>query len=198
MTQESVAPGRAASCRRSDVRRRHRRRRHRRAFRRLRAVADRQKVVVLDRGRIAGGVTSRTTAHLAPVCDDGVSELTKMRGEEMAAKFQASQSAAVDRIEAIVTEARHCLRLPPARRVLVPRARHEPSRTPASSRTRSTRRYEQPGSTSKRPRAFRSRASRTRRSSATPSRQPSIRSNICAASSRRSRRRADGCSPTAR
>jgi glycine/D-amino acid oxidase-like deaminating enzyme/nitrite reductase/ring-hydroxylating ferredoxin subunit len=59
-------------------------------------------VVVLDRGRIAGGVTSRTTAHLAPVCDDGVAELTKVRGEEMAAKFQASQSAAVDRIEAIV------------------------------------------------------------------------------------------------
>jgi glycine/D-amino acid oxidase-like deaminating enzyme/nitrite reductase/ring-hydroxylating ferredoxin subunit len=59
-------------------------------------------VVVVDRGRIAGGVTSRTTAHLAPVCDDGVAELTKLRGEEMAAKFQASQSAAVDRIEAIV------------------------------------------------------------------------------------------------
>ena len=59
-------------------------------------------VVVLDRGAIAGGVTSRTTAHLAPVCDDGVAELTKIRGEEMAGKFQASQSAAVDRIEAIV------------------------------------------------------------------------------------------------
>jgi glycine/D-amino acid oxidase-like deaminating enzyme len=61
-----------------------------------------KKVVVLDRGRIAGGVTSRTTAHLAPVCDDGVAELTKIRGGEMAAKFQASQTAAVDRIEAIV------------------------------------------------------------------------------------------------
>jgi glycine/D-amino acid oxidase-like deaminating enzyme/nitrite reductase/ring-hydroxylating ferredoxin subunit len=62
-------------------------------------------VVVLDRGSIGGGVTSRTTAHLAPVCDDGVAALTKMRGEEMAAKFQASQEAAVDRIEAII--ARH-------------------------------------------------------------------------------------------
>jgi glycine/D-amino acid oxidase-like deaminating enzyme/nitrite reductase/ring-hydroxylating ferredoxin subunit len=59
-------------------------------------------VVVLDRGRIAGGVTSRTTAHLAPVCDDGAAELAKIRGEEMSAKFHASQSAAVDRIEAIV------------------------------------------------------------------------------------------------
>ena len=61
-------------------------------------------VIVLDRGSICGGMTSRTTAHLAPVCDDGVAELTKLRGEEMAAKFQASQAAAVDRIEAIVAK----------------------------------------------------------------------------------------------
>src|SRR5689334_1065614 len=59
-------------------------------------------VVVLDRGSIGGGMTSRTTAHLAPVCDDGVAALTKLRGDEMAAKFHASQAAAVDRIEAIV------------------------------------------------------------------------------------------------
>jgi len=63
-----------------------------------------KEVVVLDRGRIAGGVTARTTAHLAPVCDDGVAELTKIRGGAMAAKFQASQVAAVDRIEAIVAK----------------------------------------------------------------------------------------------
>jgi len=61
-----------------------------------------QSVVVLDRGPLAGGMTSRTTAHLAPICDDGVSELEKLRGEEMARLFQESQSAAVDRIEAIV------------------------------------------------------------------------------------------------
>jgi glycine/D-amino acid oxidase-like deaminating enzyme/nitrite reductase/ring-hydroxylating ferredoxin subunit len=61
-----------------------------------------QSVVVLDRGSIAGGVTSRTTAHLAPVCDDGVSTLAKLRGEETAKLFQQSQEAAVDRIEAIV------------------------------------------------------------------------------------------------
>jgi glycine/D-amino acid oxidase-like deaminating enzyme/nitrite reductase/ring-hydroxylating ferredoxin subunit len=61
-------------------------------------------VVILDRGSIAGGISSRTTAHLAPVCDDGVAELAKMRGEEMAAKFQESQAAAVDRIEAIVAK----------------------------------------------------------------------------------------------
>jgi len=63
-----------------------------------------KQVVVLDRGPLAGGMTSRTTAHLAPVCDDGVSSLAKLRGEELAAKFQASQAAAVDRIEAIVAK----------------------------------------------------------------------------------------------
>jgi glycine/D-amino acid oxidase-like deaminating enzyme/nitrite reductase/ring-hydroxylating ferredoxin subunit len=61
-------------------------------------------VVVLDRGDIAGGMTARTTAHLAPVCDDGVATLTKLRGEELGRLFQASQEAAVDRIEAIVNE----------------------------------------------------------------------------------------------
>src|ERR1044071_5469467 len=59
-------------------------------------------VMVLDRGTIASGMTCRTTAHLAPVCDDGVSALAKLRGEDMAAKFQGSQAAAVDRLEQIV------------------------------------------------------------------------------------------------
>lgn len=58
-------------------------------------------VVVLDRGEIAGGMTARTTAHLAPICDDSLAELLSMRGRELAQGFQASQSAAVDRIEAI-------------------------------------------------------------------------------------------------
>jgi glycine/D-amino acid oxidase-like deaminating enzyme/nitrite reductase/ring-hydroxylating ferredoxin subunit len=59
-------------------------------------------VIVVDRGAIAGGMTSRTTAHLAPICDDGVSALIRLRGEDTARLFQASQEAAVDRIEAIV------------------------------------------------------------------------------------------------
>jgi glycine/D-amino acid oxidase-like deaminating enzyme/nitrite reductase/ring-hydroxylating ferredoxin subunit len=59
-------------------------------------------VVVLDRGSIAGGMTARTTAHLAPICDDGVSALSRLRGEEIARLFQQSQAAAVDRIEEIV------------------------------------------------------------------------------------------------
>ena len=60
------------------------------------------KIVVIDRGTISGGMTSRTTAHLAPICDDGLSALIKLRGEETAALFQQSQEAAVDRIEEIV------------------------------------------------------------------------------------------------
>jgi glycine/D-amino acid oxidase-like deaminating enzyme/nitrite reductase/ring-hydroxylating ferredoxin subunit len=63
-----------------------------------------QKVVVLDRGPICGGVTSRTTAHLAPICDDGVAELIKVRGDKIAKLFQESQEAAVDRIEGLVKQ----------------------------------------------------------------------------------------------
>lgn len=59
-------------------------------------------VIVIDRGAIASGMTSRTTAHLAPVCDDGIGALIKLRGEETARLFHESQAAAVDRIEAIV------------------------------------------------------------------------------------------------
>ena len=61
-------------------------------------------VLVVDRGAIAGGMTSRTTAHLAPICDDSLAELLSMRGLELARGFQASQAAAVDRTEAIQAE----------------------------------------------------------------------------------------------
>jgi glycine/D-amino acid oxidase-like deaminating enzyme/nitrite reductase/ring-hydroxylating ferredoxin subunit len=61
-----------------------------------------QKVVVVDRGPLGGGMTSRTTAHLAPVCDDLLSKLIGMRGEAQARLFHQSQCAAVDRIEEIV------------------------------------------------------------------------------------------------
>jgi glycine/D-amino acid oxidase-like deaminating enzyme len=60
-----------------------------------------QKVIVIDRGEIAGGITARTTAHLAPLCDDLTSEMIKIRGEEMSKAFYESQAAAVDRIEEI-------------------------------------------------------------------------------------------------
>jgi glycine/D-amino acid oxidase-like deaminating enzyme len=56
-------------------------------------------VIVIDRGRIAGGMTSRTSAHLAPLCDDLVSEMTSIKGLEATRLFCESQAAAIDRIE---------------------------------------------------------------------------------------------------
>jgi glycine/D-amino acid oxidase-like deaminating enzyme/nitrite reductase/ring-hydroxylating ferredoxin subunit len=61
-----------------------------------------QKVIVIDRGKIAGGITARTTAHLAPLCDDLTSEMMKLRSEEECKGFYESQAAAIDRIEEIV------------------------------------------------------------------------------------------------
>jgi glycine/D-amino acid oxidase-like deaminating enzyme/nitrite reductase/ring-hydroxylating ferredoxin subunit len=58
-------------------------------------------VIIVDRGRIAGGMTARTTAHLAPLCDDLTSEMKKLRGRKAATLFYESQAAAVDRIEEI-------------------------------------------------------------------------------------------------
>ena len=51
-------------------------------------------VFVIDRGRICGGMTSRTSAHLAPLCDDLVSEMAKIRGKEATTLFCDSQAAA--------------------------------------------------------------------------------------------------------
>jgi glycine/D-amino acid oxidase-like deaminating enzyme/nitrite reductase/ring-hydroxylating ferredoxin subunit len=56
---------------------------------------------VVDRGAIAGGITARTTAHLAPLCDDLTSAMIDLRGEEIARAFYESQAAAIDRIEEI-------------------------------------------------------------------------------------------------
>jgi ribulose 1,5-bisphosphate synthetase/thiazole synthase len=41
-----------------------------------------QKVVVIDRGRIAGGMTSRTSAHLTSQSDDGFETLIRVRGRQ--------------------------------------------------------------------------------------------------------------------
>ena len=67
-------------------------------------VSKGRSVVILDRGSIAGGMTSRTTAHLAPICDDAISELIKIRGEEIARLFQSSHETAVSRIEELVSD----------------------------------------------------------------------------------------------
>ena len=76
-------------------------------------------VIVIDRGPIAGGMTARTSAHLAPLCDDLMSEMQKIKGEEQSKLFYESQAAAVDRIEEIKNKRRDRLRLPPARRLSV-------------------------------------------------------------------------------
>jgi glycine/D-amino acid oxidase-like deaminating enzyme/nitrite reductase/ring-hydroxylating ferredoxin subunit len=59
------------------------------------------RVMVIDRGRIAGGITARTTAHLAPLCDDLTSAMIGLRGEDISRRFYESQAAAIDRIEEI-------------------------------------------------------------------------------------------------
>ncbi|MQV97879.1 FAD-dependent oxidoreductase [Sinorhizobium medicae] len=60
-----------------------------------------QKVAVIDRGPIGSGMTARTTAHLTSICDDYFSKLSELRGHDLARLFYESQSAAIDRIEAI-------------------------------------------------------------------------------------------------
>lgn len=60
-----------------------------------------QHVIVVDRGGICSGITARTSAHLAPLCDDLTSAMIKLRGEEISRAFYESQAAAVDRIEEI-------------------------------------------------------------------------------------------------
>jgi glycine/D-amino acid oxidase-like deaminating enzyme/nitrite reductase/ring-hydroxylating ferredoxin subunit len=58
-------------------------------------------VAIIERGRIAGGMTSRTSAHLAPLCDDLVSEMTKIKGKDATKLFCDSHLAAVNRIDEI-------------------------------------------------------------------------------------------------
>ncbi|HVY58452.1 MAG TPA: FAD-dependent oxidoreductase [Xanthobacteraceae bacterium] len=58
-------------------------------------------VIVVDRGRIAGGMTARTTAHLASDSDDSYDELIRTRGLDDAEEFFASHAAAISRIEFI-------------------------------------------------------------------------------------------------
>lgn len=60
-----------------------------------------RRVIVADRGPIGGGMTARTTAHLASAWDDYFHELVRLRGEAEARLVHESQAAAIDRIEAI-------------------------------------------------------------------------------------------------
>lgn len=73
-------------------------------------------VVVIDRGPIGKGMTSRTTAHLTAQCDDGFHQLISRRGEEIAKLWYQSQAACIDRIEANVKDLG----------ISLPRTRHGP------------------------------------------------------------------------
>ena len=61
-------------------------------------------MIVLDDGRIGGGMTERTTAHLFNAIDDRYYEIERLHGEKGARLAAQSHTAAIDRIEAIVAE----------------------------------------------------------------------------------------------
>jgi glycine/D-amino acid oxidase-like deaminating enzyme/nitrite reductase/ring-hydroxylating ferredoxin subunit len=58
-------------------------------------------VIVLDRGRLVGGMTARTSAHLNSNIDDLYEELIRMRGEAEARAYLRMRVRAIDRIEEI-------------------------------------------------------------------------------------------------
>jgi glycine/D-amino acid oxidase-like deaminating enzyme/nitrite reductase/ring-hydroxylating ferredoxin subunit len=63
-------------------------------------------VVVLDDGPIGGGETGRTTAHIVNALDDRYYDLERTHGEKDTRLVAESHSAAIDRIEAIVSRER--------------------------------------------------------------------------------------------
>jgi hypothetical protein len=66
-------------------------------------------VIVLDRGRLVGGMTARTSAHLTCAFDDYYHEHMRLRGEDETRAIYESQSAAIDRLEEIQrTEGSEC------------------------------------------------------------------------------------------
>ncbi|HKX91594.1 MAG TPA: FAD-dependent oxidoreductase [Sphingomicrobium sp.] len=72
-------------------------------------------VIVIDRADIAGGMTARTTAHLASELDDFYSELSTVLGDDQTRLYHESQVAAINRIEAICRDETidaHFARLP--------------------------------------------------------------------------------------
>lgn len=67
-------------------------------------AAEGRAVVVLDDGAIGGGMTGRTTAHLTNAFDDRFFEMEKIHGEEGSRLIAESHTAAIDKIEQIVSE----------------------------------------------------------------------------------------------
>src|ERR1044071_5957444 len=63
-------------------------------------------VVVLDDGPIGGGMTARTTAHLTNALDDRFYELERLFGEEGSRLAAQSHTAAIDKVESIISKER--------------------------------------------------------------------------------------------
>src|SRR5437763_16532729 len=64
-----------------------------------------RRVAIIDRANLGGGETSRTTAHLAFVIDDGFQEIERMHGKDALHLNVQGHQAAVNRIEQIVRDA---------------------------------------------------------------------------------------------
>ena len=58
-------------------------------------------VIVLDRGALGSGMTSRTSAHLTSNIDDLYQELIRLRGEKEARSYFGARKAAIEHIEEI-------------------------------------------------------------------------------------------------
>lgn len=63
-----------------------------------------KKVVILEKGTVGGGQTSRTTAHLTNAFDDRYYEMERLHGKEGAFIIAESHTKAIDLIERIVSE----------------------------------------------------------------------------------------------
>ena len=61
-------------------------------------------VIVLDDGPVASGMTRRTTAHLSNAFDDRYQEMERLHGERGSRLIADSHTAAIERIESIITE----------------------------------------------------------------------------------------------
>lgn len=67
-----------------------------------RLAGEGNRVIVLDDGPVAGGESSRTTAHLTSYLDEGYQALERLHGEHGARLAAASHEAAIETIERIV------------------------------------------------------------------------------------------------
>jgi glycine/D-amino acid oxidase-like deaminating enzyme/nitrite reductase/ring-hydroxylating ferredoxin subunit len=65
---------------------------------------DGKSTVVLEAGIIGGGMTERTTAHLSNAIDDSYVKIEQLHGEMGARHAAESHTAAIDRIERIITD----------------------------------------------------------------------------------------------